>query len=152
LRHLPEHLSARDGLILPGVAELLEALAARDDVLLGLLTGNFREGARLKLGHYSLFHHFELGGFGDNHHDRDDVAREAIEHVHARLDGSVDLERVWVIGDTPADVRCGRAVGAKIVAVATGTYAHEDLAATDPDHLFEDFEDVESLLSVFFSS
>ena len=145
-RHLPEHLAACGGLVLSGVGELLETLAGRDDVLVGLLTGNFREGARLKLEHFRLSHHFELGGYGDRHLDRNDVARDALAEVHRRLDGQVRLERVWVIGDTPHDVRCGRAIGAKVVGVATGVVPTEDLAAAGPDHLLPDFADPQPLL------
>ncbi len=146
LNHLPIHLNGRDGLVLPGVPELLETLSGRDDVLLGLLTGNFRDGAWLKLEHYRLKQYFEFGGFGDRHLDRDDVAREAMSAVHERLDGEVSLEKVWVIGDTPADVRCGRAIGARVVAVGTGLYSIEELEAAQPDHLLPDFADPEPLL------
>jgi len=148
LGHLPEQLAACGGLILPGVPGLLRALADRDDVVLGLLTGNFREGARLKLKHYRLYHHFEFGGFGDHHLDRDDVAREALAEVHRRLDGQVRLEHVWVVGDTPHDVRCGRAIGAKVVAVGTGLFPIADLEAAEPDHLLPDLADPQPLLSL----
>lgn len=141
LRKLPAHLARRAGAVLPGVEQLLQTLADRDDVVLGLLTGNFREGAKLKLGHFNLNHHFDFGGFGDRHLDRDDVAREALAAVHERFNGSFDTERLWVIGDTPADVRCGRAIGAKVLAVATGQYSADQLGATGPDVLFENFAD-----------
>lgn len=148
LRHLPACLAERDGLVLPGILALLDALAARSDVRLGLLTGNYRDGATIKLGHYRLDHHFEFGGFGDRHLERDDVARDAMNEVHARLNGSVDLERVWIVGDTPSDVRCGRAVGAKVVAVATGVFSADQLQVERPDHLVEDFSDPARLLTL----
>jgi phosphoglycolate phosphatase-like HAD superfamily hydrolase len=148
LRHLPETLAAREGLVLPGITALLDALCTREDVLLGLLTGNYRHGAKIKLGHYQLDHHFGFGGYGDHHLDRDDVARDALQEVHSRLNGSVDLERVWVIGDTPSDVRCARAIGAKVVAVATGIYGADELKAQRPDHLVPDFTDAACLLSL----
>ena len=148
LRHLPETLAAREGLVLPGIAALLETLCQREDVLLGLLTGNYRDGAKIKLGHYQLDHHFGFGGYGDRHLDRDDVARDALQEVHARLNGSVNLERVWVIGDTPSDVRCARAIGAQVVAVATGIYGADELRAERPDYLVPDFADADCLLSL----
>lgn len=148
LQQLPGHLAMRAGLVFPGVRELLEQLARRDNVAVGLLTGNFRKGAGIKLQHYELYGHFGFGGFGDHHHDRDDVAREAIRQVEKRFNGEVSPERIWVIGDTPADVQCGRAVGARVVAVGTGVHPGEDLRAAGPDYFFEDFSDPGSLLSL----
>lgn len=139
LRRLPFHLAERGGQVLPGVEQLLLSLSERDDVVLGLLTGNFREGARLKLGHFNLHHHFDFGGYGDSHLDRDDVAREALAEVQRRFNGNFDAEKLWVIGDTPADVRCGRAIGARVIAVSTGLFSPEQLHATEPDVLFENF-------------
>ncbi len=152
LRRLPAELDGRPGLILPGVAELLARLHGRDDVTLGLLTGNLLEGARTKLAYYGLAEHFDfaVGGFGDSHLDRDDVARAAwaaVRERHRPVD--LSLERVWVIGDTPADVRCGRAIGAKVLAVATGHYARAELEAAAPDELADDFSDAESILSLW---
>lgn len=148
LQHLAEVLPKLRGRTLPGVVELLNMLSTRNDVLLGLLTGNFRQGARLKLGHYGIDHHFRCGGFGDEHHDRDDVARLALQDVIRHRRGALTSERVWVIGDTPADVRCGRVIGAKVVAVATGSYSRQQLDAAGPDHLFTDFADPAALLSL----
>ncbi len=145
--HLPRTLAELSGRVLPGVVELLDALAARGDVAVGLLTGNFREGARLKLVHYGLDHHFGFGGYGDDHHDRDDVARAALAEARRFLDRDVSPEHIWVIGDTPSDVKCARAIGAKAVAVATGLFSYDELAATKPDHLFRDFSDPHELLA-----
>lgn len=147
--HLPLHLKTGPAAVLPGVHDVLEALAGRSDVLLGLLTGNFERSARLKLEHFGLHNYFVLGGYGDLHHDRDDVARIAVAAAHGHLGRTVPGDRLWVIGDTPSDVRCGRAVGAKVVAVSTGLYSHQALAACSPDHLFEDFAQPQGLLSLF---
>jgi phosphoglycolate phosphatase-like HAD superfamily hydrolase len=149
LRVLPEALAQRPGEVLPGIVPLLKTLAGRDDVAVGLLTGNTRAGARIKLAHYGLDQYFDFGGFGDNHLERDDVAREALAAVVDRLNGNVDLERVWVIGDTPTDVSCGRAIGARVVAVATGNHTRDELAAAGPDHLANDFSDPEPLLALW---
>lgn len=144
-RLLPNSLQTRPGTILPGVIELLETLRTRNDVLLGLLTGNFAQGAHLKLAHYGLDHHFQFGGFGDEHLDRDDVAREALRHVRTR---HPDLEphRIWVIGDTPSDIRCGRAIGAKVLAVGTGMFPASELAQHQPDMLLDDLSHSDSWL------
>jgi phosphoglycolate phosphatase-like HAD superfamily hydrolase len=150
LRVLPTELARRKGVVYPGVRELLARLSARDDVCLGLLTGNYREAAWLKLRHYDLAGHFAFGGFGDEHADRNDVARQAFaaaaEHYAPQR---IDADKLWVIGDTPADVRCGRAIGARVVAVATGAYSADQLAESQPDHLFGDLGNVESVLSLW---
>lgn len=141
LRHLPSSLRARPGRVLPGIQELLDELSGRSEVALGLLTGNIREGARVKLGHYSLDHYFAFGGFGDDHLDRDDVARAAWRQVEERYGERVRPEDVWVIGDTPLDIRCARAIGARVVAVATGWHPVEELAGHRPDVLVSDLSD-----------
>jgi phosphoglycolate phosphatase-like HAD superfamily hydrolase len=106
-------------------------------VLLGLLTGNFAEGARLKLTHYGLIDHFRFGGYGDEHSDRDDVAREAYRLAQS-YHPPIKPEHVWVIGDTPADIRCGRAIGAKVLAVGTGMFETSELEPHHPDVLLDD--------------
>src|SRR5205807_2581634 len=93
LRRLPGTLASHRGRVLPGIAALLGRLRELDGVVLGLLTGNVREGARLKLGHYGLYEHFVLGGFGDLHFERDDVAREALEAVRGHVRGAVPPEQ-----------------------------------------------------------
>ena len=147
---LPQHIAARDGLILPGVVELLDRLSGETSCMLGLLTGNLQRGAEAKLSHYRLLHHFCCGGYGDHHHDRDDVAREAFSRACERL-GCTHLDDVWVLGDTPADVKCGRAIGAKVVAVGTGHFSSAELAPTLPDFLFDDFSDVDAVLKTLMS-
>jgi phosphoglycolate phosphatase len=147
LRELPACLAASKGCVLPGIGELLDHLHGRADVAVGLLTGNIRAGARVKLGHFGLFDYFAFGGFGDRHFDRDDVAREAWDEIHRRFNGSVAAERVWVIGDTPLDVRCARSIGARAVAVATGWHSRDELAEHAPDLLLTDLSDPRPLLS-----
>ena len=147
LRHLPHYLACCAGHVLPGIAELLVHLASRDDVAIGLLTGNVRAGAQVKLGYFGLHHYFAFGGFGDHHLDRDDVAREALDVVRQRLNGSVNLERIWVVGDTPLDIRCARSIGVRAVAVATGWHSLDELAEHQPDLLLADLSDPAPLLS-----
>lgn len=134
---LPESLRTRNGTILPGVLPLIQSLSSHSDVFLGLLTGNFAEGARLKLQHFDLHHHFRVGGYGDVHVHRDDVARDALMAVRTHLP-EVRPEEIWVIGDTPSDVQCGRAIGANVLAVATGIFDSDQLAAHGPDLLLDD--------------
>jgi phosphoglycolate phosphatase len=149
LAHLPSSLTAKGGTVCPGVPELLAALAGKPGVVLGLLTGNVRAGARTKLGHFGLWEHFACGGFGDEHHDRDDVARSAMDAVRAHVGGPVSPADVWVIGDTPLDVSCARAIGANAVAVATGWHPADELALCEPDLFFDDLSDHSRLLAVW---
>ena len=149
-RLLPNALQTRPGVVLPGVPALLEQLHGRDDVKLGLLTGNFAQGAQLKLAHYGLDHHFPFGGFGDDHLDRDDVARDALQKVQLRHPG-VPSDRIWVIGDTPSDIRCGRAIGAKVVAVATVMFPADKLEPHQPDILLNDLTQARSWLEKVIS-
>jgi phosphoglycolate phosphatase-like HAD superfamily hydrolase len=134
--------------VLPGVRPLLDALAARADVGLGLLTGNFPESARIKLAHFDLWRYFKWGAFGDGHVDRN--ALLALARVAARDHHEVDVppERIFVIGDTPHDVACARSGGAVAIAVASGFVSLEDLRATRPDALFEDLSDTAAVLRV----
>jgi phosphoglycolate phosphatase-like HAD superfamily hydrolase len=151
LARLPDSLNRHQGRVLPGIAHLLDELRRRTDVSVGLLTGNVRAGARAKLGHYQLFERFSFGGFGDHHFDRDDVAREALAAVHAHVGSHVKSERIWVIGDTPLDVRCARAIGAQVAAVATGVHDLAQLEESAPDLLFRDLSDPEPLLQRLFT-
>ncbi len=143
LNELPDELKRRSGVVLPGVRETLELLAAAPQVQLGLLTGNLRTAARMKLSHYGLEGYFyadgiAMGGFGDEHLDRDDVARDALQDVRTRLHQSVSPDDIWIVGDTPRDVQCARAIGVHVVAVATGEFSVDALAATQPDLVLAD--------------
>lgn len=152
LQQLPKCLRQRQGVVLPCVVELLDQLAANPGLVLGLLTGNLRDGARAKLCHYALYDYFtsgdeSFGAFGDRHRERDDVAREALAVLQSRYAGGIDGRSVWVIGDTPSDVQCARAIGANAIAIATGTHSMDQLRATRPDLLMADFRDPGPLLA-----
>jgi phosphoglycolate phosphatase-like HAD superfamily hydrolase len=146
LERLPAYLTTHQGRVLPGIVTLLVELAHRGAVAIGLLTGNLEAGARVKLGHFDLWRHFAFGGFGDRHLDRNDVAREALAILQARHANGVFLERVWVVGDTPLDIACARAIGARAAAVATGGHSLAELAQEKPDLLFADLTDPGPLL------
>jgi phosphoglycolate phosphatase-like HAD superfamily hydrolase len=128
--------------ILPGVQELVRALSARDDAIVGLLTGNIEPGARVKLRSTGLWPLFRVGAFGSDDMDRRRLPAIACERAHRVLGRRFAFEEVTIIGDTPLDVDCARACGAVAVAVATGFHPAEDLRACTPDHLFVDFSDV----------
>src|SRR5881227_1759520 len=138
-------LPRRRGKLLPGVLELLQRLKSRRHLVLALLTGNVSRGAQLKLEHYGVWHFFEFGAFADDHHDRNELgpfARSRAKERHGR-EFSADID---VIGDTPRDIACGKALGARTIAVATGTWNREKLAEHDPDFLIDDFSNVDRLI------
>jgi phosphoglycolate phosphatase len=145
LAHLPDALRRIPGTVLPGIEAALRR--ERQGAVIGLLTGNIRAGAQIKLRHYGLWDYFPFGGFADDLTDRDDVARRALVEAEAHVGRPVDPADVWVIGDTPLDVQCARAIGAKAVVVATGWHPHEELVACGPDHLLPDFTHAGELLT-----
>jgi phosphoglycolate phosphatase-like HAD superfamily hydrolase len=145
---LAQHLTERQGFVLPGVHELIGRLKQQTGVAIGLLTGNVREGARRKLLHYGLDEHFVFGGFGDVHHERDDVARAALLAAQEHCGAHVGGEHIWVIGDTPLDIRCARAIGAKVVAVGTGAFTAEQLRAFEPELAVENLASTNELMEV----
>ena len=134
--------------IMPGVRDLLDALATRDDVYLALLTGNFAEGARLKLQHFDLWRYFECGAFGDTVHERNELLADALAKVEACSGLSTHPSRSIVIGDTPLDVGVAVAGGARSIAVATGSHTTAQLLASGADVVFEDLSDLEKVLAV----
>jgi phosphoglycolate phosphatase-like HAD superfamily hydrolase len=147
VRHLVEELPLRAGRILPGVVSLLEQLARRGDTALGLLTGNASQGARIKLEHFGLGHHFRFGGFGDWQPERNGVAAEALAAARRFVGQDLPAARVWVIGDTPLDVQCARHIGAHAVAVSSGFAPRAELARAQPDLLLSSLEEADQLLA-----
>jgi len=134
--------------VMPGIRELLPALQSRDDVAIGLLTGNFEEAARIKLGHFDLWDYFRCGAFGDDAADRNQLVPFAVDRAKACGLGEFAFGDVIVIGDTPSDVACARAVGAVPVAVATGTYSLDALRNTGAPFVLEDLSDTEGFLMI----
>lgn len=154
---LDDALATHQGYVLPGVTAFLSQLIARGDVALGLLTGNVREGARRKLAYYGLWHHFDFGGFGDDHVERCDIAATAMAAAQRHLsrrsssDSNGDaamLGHVLVIGDTLHDIACGRSIGARCVAVPTGHTPAEVLRSASPDVLVDTLEDMAPILAL----
>lgn len=131
----------------PGIAPLLDALEARDDVLLGLLTGNVHAGAFAKLDAVGLAHHrFRIGAFGSDHASRAELPAIARARAEALLGHAIAGEDVVVIGDTPSDVRCGLGIGARAIGVATGRYSVEDLRACNAAAVFSDLSDTDAVM------
>jgi phosphoglycolate phosphatase len=134
--------------VMPGIRELLEALQRRADVALALLTGNFVEGARIKLEYFDLWKYFPCGAFGGDSPDRNDLVPIAIDR--ARECGIADVRPadVLVVGDTPNDIECARVAGATPVAVATGGYSADQLREAGAKIVFKDLSDTDAFLKL----
>lgn len=147
--HLAAALIETRGTLMPGVATVLEALSARDDVMQALGTGNFRRGGELKLRHYGIDHHFPdlPGGFGEDSESRDEMIGAAISRAVGRLrDGT--RPRVVVIGDTPHDVTAARANGAYALAVATGRNSVDELTACGAHIALDNLLDLDRVMQL----
>jgi phosphoglycolate phosphatase len=134
--------------VMPGIRELLDALVARADVFVGLLTGNFEAGARIKLGHFDLWRYFRCGAYGDDAADRNALVPFAVERaVRCGMPPPAPPD-VLVVGDTPHDVACAKAAEAIAVGVATGSFTAEALRDAGADVVFEDLSDTNAFLSL----
>jgi phosphoglycolate phosphatase len=137
--------------VYPGVRRLIDRLHSDADAVLGLLTGNLREGARLKLAAARLdFDRFVAGAFGSDHGDRRELPGIAIERAEQRVSRRFAGKEVVVIGDTPHDIACGEHLGVRTLAVATGSYSARELEACGPDYLFTSLERTEEVLEAIF--
>lgn len=142
LNCLPSNLELFTGRVLPGVDQLLDDLE-QAGAHLGLLTGNMAEGAWEKLAYYGLRDYFPFGAFGDDHHDRNRLGPVALERASQHHALPFVAENTVVIGDTPKDIACGKAMGALTLAVATGGFSVDQLAAYQPDYVVENLESEE---------
>jgi phosphoglycolate phosphatase len=137
----------------PGVQSLLVQLRDRDDVLLGLLTGNAQTTAPLKLYAAGIDpNQFVVAAFGSDNIDRNKLPAIALQRVNAMTGKTISGDNVVIIGDTPADVACARAGGAKAVAVASGWHTADTLLQYQPDYLFTDLSDTVAVLKVLLGN
>ena len=148
LRELEARLPERPVRVLPGARRLVEALAAFEDVALGLVTGNVIGGADLKLGSAGLRSPFRVGGFGSDSEYRDDLPPVALARAREAWAVDFDPEQVWIIGDTPRDVQCARAHGLRCLGVATGYFEAGALHDAGADEVLESFEDTQAVVEV----
>lgn len=133
--------------LMPGIRELLDALDTRDDMLLGLLTGNLAEGARAKLSAAGIDPaRFRVGAYGSDHEARTELPGVAQRRAREKLGIDIAGHDVVVIGDTPADIQCGRSIGARAIAVATGHYTADELRQHGPAGVFEDLSATEDVV------
>ena len=133
--------------VMPGVRTLVDVLGRRDDVVLALLTGNFRQSARIKLEHFDLWSPFAFGAFADDAKDRNLLVPIALER--ARQAGHDPRhERVVVIGDTPLDIECARAGGVRALGVATGSHSVDELKAAGAFEALQDLSETARVLEL----
>jgi phosphoglycolate phosphatase len=148
LEFLAEELPRGKGRVLPGVLELLEDVVTKSDITLGLLTGNLERGAKRKLEQYDLWRFFAFGAFADDHHDRNELGAFALARAREATGFDFAPAQVDVIGDTGHDIACGKAFGARTIAVATGPWTRQQLAEHAPDFLFDDLANVDEVKRV----
>jgi len=152
-RGLDEEIGdGRNVATLPGVGSLIARLHGTQGALLGLLTGNIEEGARIKLTPTGLWSYFSVGAYGSDDVDRRRLPSLAARRAHALMGYAFRPEEVVVIGDTPLDIDCARAFGAVAVAVATGQHSRAALLAHGPDLLFDDLSDVDGVVNALLSA
>jgi len=140
LRSLPEHLkTSKNSKILDGIVELLTILSETPNVFTGLLTGNIKRGAKTKLEYFDLWKYFPVGAFGDEHPDRNEVAKIALERSRRHFKEHFSVENVFVVGDSFNDIECAKAIGARSIIAATGSHSYEELHSKKPYSLFLTF-------------
>lgn len=145
-------LKHRRATVFPGVREILDRVeAAPEEAVLGLLTGNVREGARIKLDSAGLnADRFTVGAYGSDHAQRSELPALAVQRAEARYGRRFEGKEVVIIGDTPLDIACGEHLGVRTIAVATGNYSMEDLERCGPDHVFPTLENTDRVWQAIF--
>jgi phosphoglycolate phosphatase len=131
---------------LPGIPRILETVAQGGTIAQGLLTGNLQRGAAIKLGHFNLWRYFQFGAYADDSELRNDLGPHAVRRANDHHRATFNAERVFVIGDTPHDIECGKAIGAQTIAVATGRHSASVLRGHQPWAVYENLEDAAGFL------
>ncbi len=147
IAHLRNVIDTKKGHIKPGVKKALEVLKSESGCILGLLTGNIEEGARIKLRAFGLDSYFQTGAFGDDSENRNELLPVAVDKLYKHTSLKVGFSDCVVIGDTPSDIDCSKPYGALAVAVATGPYESKILADAGADLVFEDLSDTDRFIS-----
>ena len=148
LGYLKSELGRNNGRLLPGFPEILHALAALPNVAVGLLTGNLRRGAEIKLGHYGVLDHFSFGAFADDSHERNQLGPFAQKRAGEAHGTEFQPGNIFIIGDTPHDIACAKAIHARSVGVATGRYSRAALEAAGADFVFDDLADTQGVIRI----
>jgi phosphoglycolate phosphatase len=150
-RYLRENIWTSSGHIKPGIREALREIRAREQYILGLLTGNVEEGAMIKLDRFGLGSYFEVGAFGSDDENRNGLLPIAVDKLYQRNSLRLSFSDCVVIGDTPRDVDCTKPYGAFSVAVATGPYSARRLREAGADVVFDDLSDTAAFMSLMES-
>jgi len=148
VKKLTRTIKEKRGYVIPGAKEILNFLSPEKDLLLGLLTGNIYDGAKIKLEHFDLFDYFSFGVFGDVALEREELARFALRRLAHLYNRIYRGEDVYIIGDTVYDIRCGKAIDATTIAVCTGYHDRETLAKEKPDYIMDSLEDVQFFIKL----
>ena len=143
---LPESLANPNARVLPGVREILRAAETHGGIAQGLLTGNMQRGAQVKLAYHGLWDYFAFGAFADDSEHRNDLGPHAVRRALERHGVDFAGEKVWVIGDTPHDIACGKCIGARTLGVATGSSTVDQLRAHSPTTVLENLADTQAVL------
>lgn len=148
LKHLALELKKFPGKTHPGIVSILEKARQRSDIAQGLLTGNLKRGAQLKLEKFDVWNYFEFGAFADDSHLRNDLGPHAVRRARDHHQFDFTGDRVFVIGDTPHDIACGKVIGARTIAVATGAFSIEDLKKHEPTAVLPDLSDEDAFFRI----
>jgi len=146
LSHLRVEINNNGRHLKPGVMDLLEKLRLRDDIRLGLLTGNLEPGARIKLNVFGLNEYFPTGAFGSDSEDRNRLLPFAVQRYRRLYNEDIGYKECIIVGDTPRDIFCAKPYGARSIAIATGPYPKDALRMAEPDLLLDDMSDIEAFL------
>jgi len=143
LQCLPATMAEGSARVLPGVRELIADAKTRGGTAQGLLTGNLRRGAEVKLGFHGLWDSFPFGAFADDAELRNELGPHALRRAFERHGVKFAASQVWIIGDTPHDIACARAIGANALAVATGQHSAAELRQHQPTAVLDDLRNAE---------
>jgi len=143
---------AEQAVLLAGIPPLLDALGAREEVTMGLLTGNIEAGARQKIRAVNLaWEQFLVNAFGSDHEHRPMLPAVAQRRAEALLGREIPGDRMVIIGDTPADIHCGRSLNVRAIGVATGRYSVDELAEHDPAAVFASLADTDAVVEAILA-
>jgi phosphoglycolate phosphatase-like HAD superfamily hydrolase len=131
-----------------GVFDLIKMLNDNSGFYLGLLTGNIAAVARLKLEEVGMYEYFPVGAFGDDAKERNKLADIAIQRAQDFFENKIDRKNIWIIGDSIYDVRCAKVNALRCLAVCTGLTSHAELEKENPEHVVDDFADVEQVINI----
>ena len=147
LTALPTEMDNPHARVLRGIRTIVEKISRSEDIAQGLLTGNLRRGAEIKLRCLDLWQPFPFGAFADDAEQRDHLGPHALDRAGAHHGTTFTPDNVFVIGDTPNDIACGKAIGSKTIAVATGRYTIGQLRSHAPTVVLENFDDTDAFFS-----